>query len=176
MEKLMLKDLLSQAEEKLRKEKYTEETIKDYKYVWNKFYNMCELFNVNYFDLNLAMNFLEKYYHIDLKNGKGRTCTKRMRSMYVLDCINRNKPIRNFRPRIDRIIPENFKDIFYEYDNFLCKNYSYSTIFSSESILAKFLTFLNNSGITTLNDINIQHIPVIFNIRIIYMLSNIINK
>ena len=33
MEKLMLKDLLSQAEEKLRKEKYTEETIKDYKYV-----------------------------------------------------------------------------------------------------------------------------------------------
>ena len=158
MEKLMLKDLLSQAEEKLRKEKYTEETIKDYKYVWNKFYNMCELFNMNYFDLNLAMNFLEKYYHVDLKNGKGRTYTKRMRSMYVLDCINRNKPIRNFRPRIDRIIPENFKDIFYEYDNFLCKNYSYSTIFSSESILARFLTFLNNSGITTLNDINIQHI------------------
>ena len=64
MEKLMLKDLLSQAEEKLRKEKYTEETIKDYKYVWNKFYNMCELFNVNYFDLNLAMNFLEKYYEL----------------------------------------------------------------------------------------------------------------
>ena len=41
--KLMLKDLLSQAEEKLRKEKYTEETIKDYKYVWNKFYNMDRL-------------------------------------------------------------------------------------------------------------------------------------
>ena len=158
MEKLMLKDLLSQAEEKLRKEKYTEETIKDYKYVWNKFYNMCELFNVNYFDLNLAMNFLEKYYHIDLKNGKGRTYTKRMRSMYVLDCINRNESIRNFRPRIDRIIPENFKDIFYEYDNFLCKNYSYSTILSNESILARFLTFLNNSGIITLNEINIQHI------------------
>ena len=158
MEKLMLKDLLNQAEEKLRKEKYTEETIKDYKYVWNKFYNMCELFNVNYFDLNLAMNFLEKYYHIDLKNGKGRTYTKRMRSMYVLDCINRNESIRNFRPRINRIIPENFKDIFYEYDNFLCKNYSYSTILSSESILARFLTFLNNSGIITLNDTNIQHI------------------
>lgn len=81
-----------------------------------------------------------------------------MRSMYVLDCINRNESIRNFRPRIDRIIPENFKDIFYEYDNFLCKNYSYSTILSSESILARFLTFLNNSGIITLNDINIQHI------------------
>ena len=30
MEKLMLKDLLNQAEERLRKEKYTEETIKDY--------------------------------------------------------------------------------------------------------------------------------------------------
>lgn len=158
MEKLMLKDLLNRAEDELRKENYKEETIQDYKFVWNKFYNMCELFNITYFDLNLAMNFLEKYYHIDLKNGKGRTYTRRMRSMYVLDCINKNQPIRNFRPRIDKIVPENFKDIFYEYDNFLNKNYSYSTILSSESVLARFFTFVTNVGITKLNDINIQHI------------------
>ena len=84
MEKLILKDLLNRAEEKLRKENYKEETIQDYKYVWNKFYNMCELFNITYFDLDLAMKFLAKYYNIDLKNGKGRTYTRRMRSIYVL--------------------------------------------------------------------------------------------
>lgn len=163
MEKLILKDLLNRAEDKLREENYKEETIQDYKSEWNKFYNMCELFNINYFDLNLAMNFLEKYYHIDLKNGKGRTYTRRMRSMYVLDCINKNQPLRNFRPRIDKIIPESFKDIFYEYDNFLSKNYSYSTIFSSESILARFFDFLNDNGISSLNDINIQHIYFFIN-------------
>lgn len=163
MEKLMLKDLLSRAEDKLRKEHYAEETIQDYKYVWNKFYNMCELFNINYFDLNLSMNFLEKYYHVDLKNGKGRTYTRRMRSMYVLDCVNRNQPLRTFRKKIDRIIPENFKDIFYEYDNFLTKNYSYSTVSFSESILAKFFTFVANVGITKLNDLNIQHIYMFIN-------------
>ena len=89
--------------------------------------------------------------------------------MYVLDCINRNKPIRNFRPRIDKIIPEYFKDIFYEYDNFLSKNYSYSTILSSESILARFLTFLNNSGIITLNDIIFNKGRELF-CKIIFML------
>lgn len=158
MDKLSLKDLLNRAEDKLREENYSEETIQDYKYVWNKFYNMCELFNINYFDLDLAMKFLEKYYHIDLENGKGRTYTRRIRCMYVLDCINRNQALRNFRPKIDRIIPEEFKDIFYEYDNFLRRNYSYSTIFSSEFIIAKFLTFLKNKEIATLNDIRIQNI------------------
>lgn len=163
MGKIMLKDLLNQAEEKLRKEKYTEETIKDYKYVWNKFYNMCELFNVNYFDLNLAMNFLEKYYHIDLKNGKGRTYTKRMRSMYVLDCINRNQPIKNFRPKIDRIIPEEFKDIFYEYENFLRRNYSYSTIMYNATVLEKFFNYIKDINVTSINEISIQNVYAFIN-------------
>ena len=158
MEKIMLKDLLNRAEDELRREKYKEETIQDYKYVWSKFYNMCELFNVNYFDFNLAKSFLEKYYHIDLKNGKGRAYTRRMRSIYVLDCINRNQPIRTFRPRIDRLIPVEFKDIFYEYDNFLRKNYSYSKVMYTATTLEKFFTYLKNNGITTLKDIKIQTI------------------
>ena len=158
MEKLKLKDLLNQAEEKLRIEKYTEETIQDYKYVWNKFYNMCELFNIKYFDLNLAMSFLEKYYHIDLKNGKGRTYTRRMRSIYVLDSVNRNQPLRILRPRTDKLIPESFKDIFYEYNNIMQKNYSYSTARSSASVLTKFFVFISNCGIFSIKDIKIQHI------------------
>ena len=38
MEKITLKDLLNRAEDELRKENYREETIQDYKYVWDKFY------------------------------------------------------------------------------------------------------------------------------------------
>ena len=158
MEKIMLKDLLNRAEEILRKENYKEETIQDYKYVWNKFYNMCELFNINYFDLNLAMKFLEKYYHIDLKNGKGRTYTRRMRSIYVLDCINRNQPIRTFRPKIDRLIPIEFKDIFYEYDSFLREKYSYSKVMYTATTLEKFFVYIKNNGMNQIKDIKIQNI------------------
>ena len=158
MENLMLKDLLIHAEDKLRKEHYAEETIQDYKYVWNKFYNMCELFNVTYFDLNLAKKFLEKYYHINLENGKGRAYTRRMRSIYVLDCINRKQALRLFRPEIDRSIPECFKDIFYEYDLFLNTEYSYSTVHSSENVLTKFLVFIEKIGISAIENIKIQHI------------------
>ena len=51
MEKLKLKDLIDSAINKLQEEKYSKDTIDDYRFVWNKFYNMCELFNVNYFDV-----------------------------------------------------------------------------------------------------------------------------
>lgn len=163
MEKITLKDLLNRAEDELRKENYREETIQDYKYVWDKFYNMCELFEINYFDLNLAMNFLEKYYHIDLENGKGRSYTRRMRSIYILDCINRNQPLRTFRPRIDRNIPEEFKDIFYEYENFLRRSYSYSTIMYNATVLEKFFNYIKDNNITSINEILIQDVYAFIN-------------
>ena len=138
MKRLKLKELLNRAEEILKEEKYSKETIMDYKYVWNKFYNICELCGIEYFDLELAKRFLEKYYHVDIKNGKGRAYTRRMRSIYLLDSVDKGKPIKIFRPKIEKIIPEEFKDIFYEYDNYLRSNYSYSVIMTSGAILANF--------------------------------------
>ena len=61
MERLKLKYLLIRAEAILRDKKYSEDTIQDYKYVWNRFYNICELCDIEYFNLELAMKFLEKY-------------------------------------------------------------------------------------------------------------------
>ena len=43
MKRLKLKELLNRAEEILKEEKYSKETIMDYKYVWNKFYNICKI-------------------------------------------------------------------------------------------------------------------------------------
>ena len=158
MKRLKLKELLNRAEEILKEEKYSKETIMDYKYVWNKFYNICELCGIEYFDLELAKRFLEKYYHVDIKNGKGRAYTRRMRSIYLLDSVDKGKPIKIFRPKIEKIIPEEFKDIFYEYDNYLRSNYSYSIIMTSGAILANFFKYLKENNINCVEDIEIQNI------------------
>lgn len=158
MKRLKLKELLNRAEEILKEEKYSKETIMDYKYVWNKFYNICELCGIEYFDLELAKRFLEKYYHVDIKNGKGRAYTRRMRSIYLLDSVDKGKPIKIFRPKIEKIIPEEFKDIFYEYDNYLRSNYSYSVIMTSGAILANFFKYLKENNINCVEDIEIQNI------------------
>ena len=105
MERLKLKDLLNRAEAILREKNYSEDTIKDYKYVWNRFYDICELCDIEYFNLELAMKFLEKYYHVDTKNGKGKLYTRRMRSIYILDSVDKNKPIKVYRPKIEKKDP-----------------------------------------------------------------------
>ena len=158
MERLNLKDLLNRAEKILREKKYSESTIQDYKYVWKKFYNICELCNIKYFDLELAKKFLKIYYNIDLKNGKGRLYTRRMRSIYVLDSIDRNKPIKNFRPKVKKRLPEEFNDIFYEYDEYLKSNYSYNTIMASEKVLVDFFKYLKQNNINSIENIAIQNI------------------
>lgn len=158
MERLNLKDLLNRAEKILREKKYSESTIQDYKYVWKKFYNICELCNIKYFDLELAKKFLKIYYNIDLKNGKGRLYTRRMRSIYVLDSIDRNKPIKNFRPKVEKRLPEEFNDIFYEYGEYLKSNYSYNTIMASEKVLVDFFKYLKQNNINSIENIAIQNI------------------
>ena len=158
MERLKLKYLLIRAEAILRDKKYSEDTIQDYKYVWNRFYDICKLCDIEYFNLELAMKFLEKYYHIDTKNGRERQYTKRMRSIYILDSIDRNKPIKVYRPKIEKKIPKEFNDIFYEYDNYLKSSYSYSTIMASEKILADFFYYLKQNNITSIKNIQIQNI------------------
>ena len=158
MKRLNLKDLLNRAETILKEKKYSESTIQDYKYVWKKFYDICELCNIKYFDLELAKKFLEKYYHIDTKNGKGRMYTRRMRSIYVLDSINRNKQVKIYRPKIEKKLPKEFNNIFYEYDNYLKSRYSYSTIRRSEKILVDFFNYLKQNNITSIKNIQIQNI------------------
>ena len=158
MERLKLKYLLIRAEAILRDKKYSEDTIQDYKYVWNRFYNICELCDIEYFNLELAMKFLEKYYHVDTKNGKGKLYTRRMRSIYILDSVDKNNPIKIYRPKIEKKIPKEFNDIFYEYDNYLKSNYSYSTRMTSEKILADFFHYLKENNITSIDNIQIQNI------------------
>ena len=44
------------------------------------------------------------------------------------------------------LITEEFKDIFYEYDNYLRSNYSYSIIMTSGAILANFFKYLKENN------------------------------
>lgn len=165
MERLKLMDLLNHSEKILIEKQYSEKTINDYKYVWNKFYDFCEVAGIEYFDLDIAKKFLEKYYHIDLKNGKGRLYTRRMRSILFLNSVDENKEIRNFRPKIDKIIPEEYKDIYYEYDNYLKENYNYSTLMTSASVIGKFLNYLDSINVNSIQDISIQNIYAFVNIE-----------
>ena len=63
IERLKLKELIAIAIKKLQNEKYRQDTVDDYNYVWKRFYDMCELFNIEYFDYQTSLKFLEKYYH-----------------------------------------------------------------------------------------------------------------
>ena len=92
------------------------------------------------------------------KNGKGKLYTRRMRSIYILDSIDRNKPIKVYRPKIEKKIPKEFNDIFYEYDNYLKSSYSYSTVMTSEKILSDFFYYLKQNNITSIENIQIENI------------------
>lgn len=157
--KLSLNELIDTAINKLQDNMYSNDTIDDYKFVWNKFYNMCELFNVKYFDYELSLKFLEKYYHIDVKNGKGRNWARRMRAMYVLNSINKNEKIGIYKPIIDKKIPENYRKILNEYEEYLkTKNFSNSIIYANNNVLNKFFNFIDSKEISSIEDIKINHI------------------
>ena len=118
MDRLKLKELINTAINKLQDDKYRNDTIEDYKFTWKKFYEMCELFNVEYFDYNIAMKFLEKYYHIDIKNGKGRTHTRRMRAMHILNSLDKNEKIGIYKKVLDKKIPNSYRGVFNEFEEF----------------------------------------------------------
>lgn len=159
MEKLKLKDLIDSAINKLQEEKYSKDTIDDYRFVWNKFYNMCELFNVEYFDYTLALNFLEKYYHLDIKNVKGRNYFRRMRAMNILNSLDKNEEIGIYSTKISKDVPENYRGIVNKYEDYLTnKKMANSTIYASRYILALFFTYLNSNNILSLDKIKINDI------------------
>lgn len=159
IEKLKLKNIIQRAEEILSEDKYKKDTINDYKFVWKKFYDMCELFNVEYFDFDLAINFLKKYYHIDTQNKKGRNYARRMRSIYILDCIDKNIPIGIYKPTIENKIPKEYIEVFNKYESYLIhKKYSKSCIFSTTTTLNKFFNYLVSKRIILIKNIKIQDI------------------
>lgn len=159
MEKLKLKELIAVAIKKLQDEKYANDTIEDHKYVWNKFYNMCELFNIKFFDYDTSLRFLEKYYHIDIKNGKGRNYCRRMRSMNILNSINNDEKIGIYRPKLIKNILKNFDDLIKEYEEYLVNNnYASSSIYAAREALTKLFTFLEKNKIISIDKIKINDI------------------
>ena len=156
---MKLKELIAVAIEKLQDEKYANDTIDDYKYVWNKFYNMCELFNIEYFDYNVALKFLEKYYHINIKNGKGRNYCRRMRCMNILNSINNNEEIGIYRPKLIRNISYNYDSIIKKYEEYLVNNnYAKTTVYASRKALTKLFTYLEKNKIISIDKIKINDI------------------
>ena len=159
MDRLKLKELINTAINKLQDDKYRNDTIEDYKFTWKKFYEMCELFNVEYFDYNIAMKFLEKYYHIDIKNGKGRTHTRRMRAMHILNSLDKNEKIGIYKKVLDKKIPNSYRGVFNEFEEFLIKEkYVQSTINDFKNTLCKFFQFLNFNKIDSINKVKINDI------------------
>ena len=159
VDRLKLKELINTAINKLQDDKYRNDTIEDYKFTWKKFYEMCELFNVEYFDYNIAMKFLEKYYHIDIKNGKGRTHTRRMRAMHILNSLDKNEKIGIYKKVLDKKIPNSYRGVFNEFEEFLIKEkYVQSTINDFKNTLCKFFQFLNFNKIDSINKVKINDI------------------
>ena len=159
MERLKLKDLIDTAINKLQDEKYSKDTVDDYKFVWNKFYNMCELFKVEYFDYNIAIKFLEKYYHVDIKTRKGRNYCRRMRCMNVLNSIDNNEKIGIYRPQLIDNILSNYNDILKEYEEYLVdNNYTNSAVYASRDALTKLFTYLENNKVLSIDKIKINDI------------------
>lgn len=159
MERLKLKELIDIAIQRLQDEKYSKDTIDDYKFVWNKFYNMCELFNIEYFDYNTSLNFLEKYYHIDIKNGKGKNYCRRMRCMNILNSIDKNEKIGIYRPKLMKHILSNYNDLINEYEEYLVSNEcASSTIFASRNSLIKLFTYLEKNNILSIDKVKINDI------------------
>lgn len=159
IERLKLKELIAIAIKKLQDEKYKQDTVDDYNYVWKRFYDMCELFNIEYFDYQTSLKFLEKYYHIDTKNGSGRNYSRRMRAMYILNCIDKGQKIGLLRRKVDKHIPESYRGILNEYEEYLVdNNYKKQTIYGSNNALIKFFCFLEEKKIFSIDSIRINDI------------------
>ena len=159
MERLKLKDLINSAINKLQEEKYRKDTIDDYVFVWNKFFDMCNLFKVEYFDYTLALNFLEKYYHIDIKNGKGRNYYRRMRAMHILNSLDKNEEIGIYSTKTIKDVPDNYKNITNKYEDYLIsQKKSNSTIYAVRHTLALFFIFLNSNNVLSLDKVKINDI------------------
>jgi integrase/recombinase XerD len=145
-----LNDLIFRAKKCLQELNYSDQTIKTYRLIWQRFSEYAQNENQHQYSEGLARGFLDQYYGIsDLGgNPKKQFDRTKIRAMRILDDI---KNIGRFQRQYGskpRIRSKGFEDVYKAYQLFLMgQNQAKNTITTRLSRIDTFFRYLESKNI-----------------------------
>ena len=146
---VFLNDLIIQAEKCLQELNYSNQTIKTYRLIWQRFSEFAQNECQQHYSREIAERFLDRYYGIsDLGNPKTNFDRTKVRAMKILEAINNSDRIPKIYVSKLRIRPNGFEEIYQVYRLFLVsQNQSKNTITSRLSRIDVFFRYLESKNI-----------------------------
>ncbi len=146
---VFLNDLIIQAEKCLQELNYSNQTIKTYRLIWQRFNNFAQNECQHHYSREIAERFLDQYYGIsDLGNPKTNFDRTKVRAMKILEAIKNTDRIPKIYISKLRIRPNGFEEIYQVYQLFLMsQNQSKNTITSRLSRIDVFFRYLESKNI-----------------------------
>ena len=147
---------------------YPQARTKNFKTYWNKFKKYCEKENIDYLDEKMINNFLYNNYNCELLDKKSKDAYRSMQILIDINNINEYIP---YKPKSETELNNYYKDILYNYLDFLKKirNNSDNTISDKRSATIKFFIYLQDNNILTIDKLTKNEI-------LNYIKSNYENK
>ena len=146
---VLLKDLIFQAEEHFRELNYSNQTIKTYRLIWQRFSDFAQNESLYQYSRELANRFLDQYYGIsDQGNPKTQFDGTKIRAMKILEDIKNTGIIQKLYVSQPRIRPNGFEEVYKAYQLYLMsQNQSKRTIESRLSRIDVFFRYLESENI-----------------------------
>jgi integrase/recombinase XerD len=146
---VFLTDLIIQAEKCLLGLNYSNQTIKTYRLIWQRFSDYAQNECQHQYSREIADRFLDQYYGICAQgNPKTKFDRTKIRAMKILDDIKNTDCFPKIYVSKLRIRPNDFEEIYKVYQSFLMsQNQSKNTIASRLSRIDVFFRYLESKNI-----------------------------
>jgi len=147
--KTQLNDLIFQAKKCLQKLNYSDQTIKTYRLIWQRFSEYAQNEDQHQYSRELANRFLDQYYGIsDLGNPKTQFDGTKIRAMKILDDIKNIGRFQRHYGSKPRIRSNDFEEVYKTYQLFLMdQNQSKRTIDTRLSRIDTLFRYLESKNI-----------------------------
>jgi len=151
--------LIKNAKDRLLELKYSDDTVRKFNNVWDKFLEYAESKQIDEFSVELSETFLKETYDINIGVKLKRKNYVKARAMQILINYHLHKAINLRRKQKEYIYPDSFKSEVIAYLNYKYQNHvSISHLNSISYALKKFVSFLSQSGINNFSELDNEKI------------------
>ena len=146
---VLLSDLIVRAEHCLQELNYANQTIKTFRFIWQRFSDYAQNEGQSHYSREIANGFLNQYYGIgDPENQKKPFDRTKVRAMKILEDIKNADCLQKTYVSKHRIRPTDFEEVYQIYQSFLVsQNQSKNTIASRLSRIDAFFRYLESKNI-----------------------------